>query len=762
MSDLPAGSRLGRYEILAEIGAGGMGRVYRARDVVLGREVAVKVLSERLSSEPEFRARFEREARAVAALSHPNVLAIHDYGVEADVCFAVTELLEGATLREQMREALPWRRAAEIGREIAAGLAATHARGIIHRDLKPENVFLTTAGSVKILDFGLARQDAGFADGSADSLAPTTGPATRTGVVMGTVGYMAPEQVRGARADAASDLFSLGCVLYEMLAGRPPFAGATASDVLAATLRDEPVPLSRTGAEMPAALADAVGRCLAKEPAKRWSSAAELSGAILRALREEPREQPAPAQPQAAPRPPRSLAVLPLRNPSGDPEADYLAEGIAESLIDALSRLPGLRVMARTTVFRLGPEADPRRVGAELSVAAVLGGRILRRGSDLRIAVELVDTAQGWRLWGADFHGHEQKLQETVRSVVSGVGRTLGVSDSDLGPPPPAPPSASREAYLLDLKGRYNWNKSSVPAIRKAIEFFGQAIDVDPVYAPAYAGLSDCYAALGMDRYGAMSPRESLPRAKAAARKALEIDEALDEAHTSLGYAEMLDLNWAAADRELRRAVDLNPERARARHSYGFFLATQARFAESQEQFARALDLDPLSLIVQADFGWSYYCARDYDRAREQLERTAEIDAGFPQTYLWLGLTCIETGDTDRAVAAFEKALELTHGSTTMLGGLAMAHAKAGEVERVREIEDRIETARAAGQYVTNVCLLNVSLATGNHDAALGWLERSFEQRASYMIALKVYPFLDPLRESPRFRSLMARSGLLG
>jgi serine/threonine protein kinase/Tfp pilus assembly protein PilF len=771
---LSAGTRLGRYEILATIGAGGMGEVYRARDRVLGREVAVKVLTARLSSDPGFRGRFEREARAVAALTHPNILSIHDYGVEGDVCFAVTELLEGRPLRDLLDRRLPWHRAVEIGREIAAGLAVTHARGIVHRDLKPENVFVTSDGRVKILDFGLARHESEVSGGN-DIEAVAGDVMTATGVVMGTVGYMSPEQIRGARAGASSDVFSLGCILYEMLSGRPAFRGASPSDTLAATLRDEPPPLSADSPEVPGFVADAVARCLEKDPARRLVSPAELAS-ILSAARSEaihdslgreavtelpsspPRAASSSAAP-AAPVAPRSLAVLPLRNVSSDSEADYLTEGIAESLIDSLSRIPGLRVMARTTVFRLGPDADPRKIAADLAVAAVLTGRLARRESDLDIGVELVDAAGGWRLWGEEFHAAPERLRETERKIVAEVARAL-----DVAPPAGAfsskTPAASRAAYLLDLKGRYNWNKGTVPSIRKAIEFFRQAIEEDPTDAAAHAGISDCYAALGMDRYGAMPPTESLPRAKAAARAALEIDDGLDEAHVSLGYACFLDLDWKVAERELRRAIEINPERARSHHFYGFFLATQARFRESEEEFRKALELDPLSLLIHADYGWSLYCARQYDRARLQLEKTIELDAAFAQTYLWLALVGIEGGERGSAVAAAEKGLELTAGSSTMLGILALAHARSGDDAAMRSALARLDEVETSGKYVTDVAMVCRDLALGDHDSALIRLERSCEHRASYCVALKVYAFLDPLRGKARFRELLRRSGL--
>jgi serine/threonine-protein kinase len=742
-----------------------MGEVYRARDLRLGREVAVKVLPEQLSGDEEALARFEREARAIAALSHPNLLAIYDFGVDGGVSFAVTELLHGETLRGALANgALPWRKAADIGAALAEGLAAAHSRGIVHRDLKPDNVFLTSEGRVKILDFGLARWVHGEAARDPTS-APTTPDPTRPGTVLGTVGYMSPEQVRGEATTAVSDLFAFGCVLHEMLTGRPAFTGATAFERMAAILRDEPSPPSRTSADVPAELDRIVARCLEKSAPRRPGSATELATSLrdLASAGASDRTIAASGVRLAVKRSPRvkkSLAVLPFVNPGGDPEMEYLTEGITESLINGLSQLRKLRVMARSTMFRYRGDSDPQQVGRELGVGTVLSGRVTARGPALAISVELVDASNGWRLWGARYDRPVLDLlsvqEEIAREITTNLRLTLEPEQKRRLSKRYA---ADREAYPLYLKGRYHWNKSTVPSIRKALEHFEEAIEKDPAYALAWAGLSDCYAALGMDRYAAMPPREAMPKAKSAARKALEIDDSLAEAHTSLAYACVLDWEWAGAEEEFRRAIQLNPDYALAHHFYGFLLSALGRAEEAFAEFRQALEIDPLSLIINCDYGWSFYCARRYDEAIEQLTKTLDMDARFPQAYLWLGLALLGKGLADQSIAAFEEGARLTGGSPTMIAGKGVALALAGrhgEVEKLRaEYEERVKT-----EYVPMAAMVQLNIAVGNTNRAFEWLEKAEAYHASFLVPLKVYPFFDPLRPDPRFADLLARAGL--
>jgi serine/threonine-protein kinase len=753
---------LDRYEVLAPLGAGGMGEVYRARDLRLGREVAIKVLPEELSGDAEALARFDREARAIAALSHPNLLAIYDFGVDRGVSFAVTELLRGQTLRAALASgALPWRKAAELGAALAEGLAAAHSRGIVHRDLKPDNVFLTSEGRLKILDFGLARWVRDDSGGEATS-APTTPDPTRPGTVLGTVGYMSPEQVRGESAEPRSDIFAFGCVLHEMLTGRPAFTGSSALDRMAAILRDDPAPPSRESPDVPAELDRVVARCLEKSPARRFASAAELAP-LLSDLASVGASDPTIAAKSrvrsATRRAPRvkSLAVLPFVNPGGDPEMEYLTEGITETLINGLSQLRKLRVMARSTMFRYRGDADPQQVGRELGVATVLSGRVTQRGAGLAIHVELADAGNGWRLWGARYErsiGDLLAVQEEIaREIATNLRLTL---EPEQKKRLSKRYEADREAYPLYLKGRFHWNKSTVPNLKKALEYFQEAIEKDPTYALAWAGVSDCYAMLGMDRYAALPPREAYPKAKAAAVRALEIDDALAEAHTSLAYALLIDWDWGGAEEEFRRAIQLNPDYAQAHHFFGFLLSARGRSEESLAQFRQAFEIDPLSLIINCDYGWAFYCARRYDEAAEQLHRTLEMDANFAQAYLWLGLVRQAQGRWNESAEAFEKGAQLTSGSPTMRSGLAMTRALGGDTAEAKRLLAEMDE-RAKTGYVPMVTMVQIQVALGDNDRAFEWLEKAFAYRASFMMPLPVYPFFDSIRGDPRFDDLLRR-----
>ena len=741
-----------------------MGEVYRARDLRLGREVAVKVLPEHLSRDADALARFEREARAIAALSHPNLLAIYDFGADRGVSFAVTELLHGETLRAALAGGgMPWRRAAEVGAALAEGLAAAHSRGIVHRDLKPDNVFLTSEARVKILDFGLARWVTDDSKGDPTS-APTTPDPTRPGTVLGTVGYMSPEQVRGEATGAPSDVFAFGCVLHEMLTGSAAFAGATAFERMAAILRDEPPPPSRQAPDVPAELDRLVASCLEKTAARRPASAADLARR-LRELASAGASDPTIATsgvrvPTRRTSRVKSLAILPFLNPSADPEIEYLTEGITESLINGLSPLRKLRVMARSTMFRYRGDADPQQVGRELGVGTVLSGRVASRGDALSISVELVDSSNGWRLWGARYDRPIADLlsvqQEIAREITSSLKLTL---EPEQKKRLSRRYEADRDAYPLYLKGRYHWNKGTVAGFQKAMELFGEAIEKDPTYALAWAGMSDCYAMLGMDRFAALPPREVYPKAKAAARKAIEIDDSLAEAHTSLAYALLISWEWAAAEQEFRRAIQLNPDYAQAHHFYGFLLSARGRPDESLEEFRHALEIDPLSLIINADYGWAFYCAHRYPEALEQLHKTVEMDARFPQSYLWLGLAFQASGLLDRSIEAFDEGIRLTNGNPTFVAGKGVSLAAAGRHPEAEAILADFEE-RGKTQYVPMASMVQMNIATGRTDQAFEWLEKAADYRASFMLPIRVYPFFDPLRGDPRFSLLLEKHGL--
>ncbi|MGH9364573.1 MAG: protein kinase domain-containing protein [Thermoanaerobaculia bacterium] len=752
---LAAGTRLGPYEILGALGAGGMGEVYRARDTRLGREVAVKVVSEQLGSDPELLSRFEREARAVAALSHPNILTIHDFGRDQGISYAVTELLEGETLRVRMaHSSLTWQKAVEIGIAVADGLAAAHSRGIIHRDLKPENIFLTSDGRVKVLDFGLARWKP--AAPSEDKTSAPTEAATEPGIVLGTVGYMSPEQIRGQAADVPSDVFSLGCVLFEMGAGRRAFSGHTSAETMAAILKDDTPELSSGAPDAPEELSRIVTRCLDKNPEQRFQSARDLAFDLRAVLNRSATSKVSSGKTRKSI---DSLAVLPLSNAGGDPETEYLSDGITETLINSLSRLPDLCVMARSTVFRYkGRDVDALEAGRELRVRAVLTGRVLHRGDSLVVKAELVDLTDGSQLWGEQYSRKISDIfavqEEIARQILEALRVKLTGEEKE---GVTRRYTESSEAYRLYLKGRFYWNKRTSEGVRRGIEYFSRAIEADPEYALAYAGLADGYNILGF--YTVLPAREAFPKAKAAASKALEIDGSLAEARASLAYARhYYDWDWAEAEREYRRAIELNPGYPTVHSFYANCLTTMGRHEEALAESGRAQELDPLSLIITTGGGWMYYFARRYDDAMRQIQKALEMDATFVPAHWFLGLAYEQKGMDRDAVEELRKAVEFSGGGTLMMAALAHAHAAFGRRSEAEKMIGELE-ALSAKKYVSPYYVALIHAALGDPDSAFRCLEKAYEERSHGLTFLKVDPQVDPLRSDPRYQDLLRRVG---
>jgi serine/threonine-protein kinase len=747
---LAPGARLGPYEILAPIGQGGMGEVYRARDSRLERDVAIKILPEHLARNPDALARFEREAKAVAALSHPNILAIHDFGREQGISYAVTELLEGETVRARVeRSPLGWRRAVETAVAVADGLSAAHAKGLVHRDIKPENVFLTTDGRVKILDFGLARWRP--MEG-----APAAVTVTDPGTILGTTAYMSPEQVRGEDLEPASDIFSLGCVLYEMVTGQQAFARKSGAETMAAILNHEPPQLSDTGRHAPPELDRVLVHCLEKNPLERFQSArdlafalkAVLSGSTITKTIGPPRKSKAI----------ESLAVLPFVNETADPNTEYLSDGITDSLINHLSQLPKLRVMARSTVFRYHQQSDdPQKIGRELNVRAVLAGRVAQRGDSLIIRTELVDVTDGSRLWGEHYNRKLADLLEIEEEIAREITAKLrlrlsGKQQKKLQ----KRATESTEAYQLYLKGRYSWNKRTIGAIQKGIEFFEQAIAEDPHFALAHAGLADCYELLGW--LAALPPREVLPKAKAAAVRALEIDVSLAEAHASLAAVlSVYDWDWPAAGRAFEKAIRLNPSYATAHHWYAVdYLAPLGRLEEAVASAERARDLEPLSLSINTTLGLILFFARRYDQAVQQCRKTLELFPKFYMAYWFLSMVYQQQSRWNEAIEAVQKAIEFSRSSPVMLAALGHAYALSGRPDEARKLLDQV-TALRSSTYVSPLDEAVVHLGLNEHDAAFEALDRACDERTGRLIWMQVHPLYDPLRADPRFAGLLRR-----
>ena len=699
---LDAGTRLGPYEIVAPIGAGGMGEVYRARDPRLGRDVAVKVLAESLVADPARLRRFEHEARAVAALSHPNVLAIFDVGL-GGVPYLVTELLDGATLRAALeRGPLPLPRVVEVARQLVAGLCAAHARGIVHRDLKPENIFVTTDGIVKILDFGLAKQEVGAGAPHAATIDATT-----PGVVLGTVGYMAPEQVRGEPADARADLFAVGAILYELASGRRAFHGDSAADTMSAVLREHPPDLAlRTGT--PPAIARIVGRCLEKRAADRFQSAAQLKAA-LDGLSDD--------RGAAAPRgrSEKSIAVLPFANMSADADNQYFSDGLAEELINALTRLPGLHVASRTSSFRFrGREADIREIGRELEVAAVLEGSVRRAGNRLRVTAQLTSVADGYHIWSERYDREMADVfaiqDEIVESIVKALAPTLAGEAKGAV----RRPTENLEAYELYLKGRHYWHQRSPSNLQAAVRSFEQVIALDPDYALAYAGLADCYAIFRV--YGWYPAEKSGPPAIAAVDRALALDPSLAEVHYSKALVVYyFDRHWRGAEQHMRRALAINPRLAMAQAYLGLVLASDYRFDEALSEVTQAQAIDPLSPFIHYLVATVTFAAGRFEATVAASHRVLELqpDALMGLWPLALAQSCL--GRHDEAIAAAERAVTLSR-APFYVGILGGAYASAGRREDARRLHGELQERSARGEYVSPATSLPIEVTLGDLD----------------------------------------------
>ncbi len=769
---LVSGTKLGPYEILSPLGAGGMGEVYRARDSRLGRDVAVKVLPEAFADDPRSLTRFEREARAVAALPHPNIVAIHDVGHEGRVGYAVLELLEGRTLREALAAGpMPWRRAVEITVPVAEALAVAHARSIVHRDLKPENLFLTSDGRPKILDFGLARHVA--PEVSDDTSTATAGPMTQPGIVMGTLSYLSPEQARGESVDGRSDLFALGAVLYVMVTGRRAFAAATPSDTLVAILRDDPPSPPSLGLSVPAELWEVIRRCLEKSVERRFQSASDLAFALSSLTRADSRGSAAvPAVSQTA-----SVAVLPFLNLSPDRENEYFSDGMTEELINTLAQVPGLRVAARTSSFAFKEKReDVRAIGERLGVRSVLEGSVRRAGERLRVTAQLVNAADGYQVWSANYDRDANDVfavqEEIARSIASRLQAGLGVTAGETPVQPGVDKrealgrlaasfdrldvllkrgTADPEAYNLYLKGRYFWNRRTVESCRRAREYFDQAIARDPNYALAYAGIADSY-------FGRAVGEMAL--AKEAGARAVALDEGLAEGHAALARAVFcVDWDWKKAEREFLRAIELNPGYPETYHGYSHYLVHAGRSEESLTASLRALDLDPLSVSMVAHVGWHYTFTGRFEESIPYCRAALDMDPTFFPARLHLGYSLEALGRVDEAIEEFTRACEISAESSEGTGALGHAFAVAGRTDEARGVLQAMDE-RAPARFVSPYDRAVVWAGLGDRGAALEWLERAAAERMPSLLEIKQDPRLKTLADEPRFLALARRVGI--
>ena len=819
------GQKIDHYQILSLLGVGGMGEVYLAEDTKLERRVALKVLAANLRDKKEQLQRLEQEARAASALNHPNILTIYEIGEANDTHYIAAEYVGGENLRECLdRERFTVSETLDITIQMVSALEAAHRAGIVHRDVKPENVILRKDGLVKLLDFGIAKLAQGPVGDLGTEALTRALVKTDPGMVLGTVGYMSPEQVRGQTVDGRADEWSLGVMLYEMLTGRLPFGGETISDAIAAILKTEAEPPTNFNSEIPVELERIVFKTLRKDPEERYQHIKNLLidlrdlkrdldfGAKLQRTRTQDNvAQTVSLRAQAnslrynttsnaeylvseikqhkrglllimfilfsvtvsvvylgyahyfnkaAGSAIDSVAVVPFINQNRDAATEYLQDGLTESLILSLSRLPQLRVMARSTMFRYkGHDVDPQTVGRELGVRAVLTGRILQQGDNLIISAELVNVADGAHLWGEQYSRRTADLlamqQEIARQISSHLQlRLSGEEQRHLN----KGGANNSEAFQLYLRGRYSWNKRTADDIRKAIEQFQQAINKDPNYALAYVGLADCYLAQGT--YGGTPTTEVLPPAKVSLQRALQLDDSLAEAHATKGFVHLQSMEWDEAEREFQRAISLNPNYASAHHWYSEYFRIMRRFAEQAREIKRAQELDPLSPSMAANLGRAYQNLGDLAAAVRECKRALELNSNFPLAHHFLGLTYVDQHRFEEAIGEFQKAVDTSRRADLFVAGLGYGYARAGKraeaLGLVRELEEKYDRKEATG---FDLALVHVGLA--NDDEAIAWLEKDYAARnMSGLIYVASTAIHHRLRANPRYQNLLQRMHL--
>jgi eukaryotic-like serine/threonine-protein kinase len=735
-----------RYRIDEEIGRGGMAAVYLAEDLKHGRKVAIKVLlpSGGQSYEPQ---RFLREIRIAARLSHPQILPVHDSGECDGLLYFVMPYAGCESLRDRLnREGqLPIDAALRITRAVAAALGYAHRHHVIHRDIKPENILLQE-GEPVVADFGVATA---MSAAGGDNVYITD-----RGFAVGTPAYMSPEQASAERdLDGRSDLYSLACVLYEMLTGQPPFGGSSARATMARHAVETPALIRSLRPTVPLAVELALQRALAKAPAERFATMAEFCEALATPV-------PVPA-PLAGSRDQRSIAVLPFVNSSADPDNEYFSDGMTDELITALSKVEGLQVASRTSVFALkNLREDVRTLGARLNVSTVLDGTVRKSGNRLRISVQLSSVADGRTLWSERYDREMSDVFAIQDEIAGTIVRTLrSTLLGDLGDPTPVRYTANIKAYSLYLKGRFCWNRRTQDGIKEGIRYFEQAIAEDPSYALAYSGLADSYA-LDLDYRGA-PVFEGMERAKAEARKAIALDETLAEAHTSLGWVTFIyDWDWAAAEREFRRAIELNPHYSTARQWYSWFLAAMGRFEEALMHGRTAIELDPASVSIRRSMGWLQYYARQSEEALDNLRRAIAMNPTAEETHRLLGLVYLQQGLFDEAAASFKEALTNSEHDALALAGLGHVAARRGRMNEAHAVLEELN-ARAKRRYVSPVAQAQLYVTLGERDRAFEWMDRAYEDRRGWLAYLKIEPMLDGVRDDPRFNRLLQRLRLI-
>jgi TolB-like protein/Tfp pilus assembly protein PilF/predicted Ser/Thr protein kinase len=734
---------VGHYRIVRKIGAGGMGEVYLAKDTELDRDIALKFLPPHLCQDDECRERFKREAQAAAKLDHPNIVTVYEVGEYSGRPFFAMQHIEGQSLKEcAASKEITIEDTIELGIQLCEGLQAAHDKGITHRDIKPSNILIDSHGRARIVDFGLASVV------GKDQL-------TKTGSTLGTIGYMSPEQVQGKEVDHRSDLFSLGVVLYELITKQNPFKRDSEAATLKAVSDDRPHPVARYRADVPDGIQTIIERSLEKQVETRCQTAADLLSNLKKLKRDTLQFTPSVgAQP--------SIAVMPFTNLSADPEQEYFCDGMAEEIINALTHVEGLRVVARMSCFAFkGTQADIREIGRQLNVRTLLEGSVRKAGNRLRITAQLVNVADGYHLWSERYDRDLEDvfaIQDEISLAIVEKLRVQVLRDGVSGLT--KRPAVDPEAHQLYLKGRFFWEKRSRESFEKSIECFKKAIEIDPHYAQAFAGMAASFNDL--PNYSSFPPAEAYMRAKEAALKALELDSELAEAHTALGLILCdYEWDWSTAEKEFKRAIELNPAYETAHHWYAFLLSYHRRVDEAIAEMHKAYDLDPLSLVVNRNYGFLLYMARKYDEALTMLSKAAELDPGFTYTHFCMGLVYLRTGEYEKAIAVLQKERELMEGvNPIVVIPLGSAFARMGERHKAEEILAGVEE-RMKHEYVSPFYLAQFYFVMGDLDKGFELFERAYIERDIQLRQVRAFPMEDAVVRDPRYDALLKKMKLI-
>jgi serine/threonine protein kinase len=751
------GRKLGQFEVMKMIGRGGMGVVYLAHDTKLGRSVAIKSIPHKLAGDSISKSRLHREAKLLASLNHPNIAVIHDIiEQEEGAGYLILEYVPGETLSQRIaRKKLKLQEALYIAQQVAEAVSTAHDKGIVHRDLKPGNIKIKSDGRVKVLDFGLAKAAGSEAE---DYDSTITGP----GSLIGTPSYMSPEQIRGKPTDHRTDVWSFGCLLYEMLTAERPFEGDTVSDTVAHVLEREPdwkaLPL-----ETPANIKSLLIQCLKKDRELRLQHIGEAVVEISQTLNPPPIAAPVSATSPEISRRRRAerwrrIAVLPFANMSIDPDNEYFSDGLAEDLINALAQIEGLRVVARTSAFQFkGQALDIRDLGKRLDVETILEGSVRKAGNQLRITAQLIDTADGYHIWSERYARELQDvfaIQEDIAEKIVGALKVKLVGERERLRVKHY--TENVEAYNLYLRGRFHWNKRTPDAFSMAISYLKRALAIEPDYAMAHAGLADCYVMMGT--YGLLPGCEAMPKAKDAALKALNIDDTLPGAHCALGLVSAIyEYDWQAAEQHYQRAIELDPDFAISHAWYAWFLLVPtARFIEAEVEAKHALELDPVNPAIDVTLGFVYHMQQQDDKAVEAYQRVLELDPDHPSGNIWAAEAYLAQRRYGEAITAYERAGTLN----AALAGRALAYGMSGKRKVSQKLLDDLKNTIQQG--APGAAWIARSFAQlGEIDLAFEYLEKAYRDRDTQVVWLKVDPFCDPLRSDRRFNKLLSRMNLL-